>query len=343
MPLYQLLGGASPGRAAGLRARLRARRAASCSTRSAHHLEQGFRAIRMQTGMPGLRRSTASPTARPAGERAATTTRPARRAAARRWRRTGTPAPTCATCPSVFEAVRNEFGPELPLLHDGHHRMTPDPGGAARAGTWSRTTCSGWRTAHPAENQEALRLVRQHTTTPLAIGEVFNTVWDYQTLHEGAADRLRPLPGDPYRRHHGACADPRLRCGVPDQVRACTGRPTSRRSAWPRRCTSDLAIHNFGIQEYMPHTPRDRRGVPHVATRSPTACCTRASDPGWGCLRRRGGRTATRTAGLPAGQPARGRHRARLVRPAIEAPGGDPRGPDPCSGRGRPPHRELSG
>ena len=34
----------------------------------------------------------------------------------------------------------------------------------------------------PAENQEALRLVRQHTTTPLAIGEIFNTVWDYQTL-----------------------------------------------------------------------------------------------------------------------------------------------------------------
>ena len=27
--------------------------------------------------------------------------------------------------PTVFEAVRNEFGPEIPLLHDGHHRMTP--------------------------------------------------------------------------------------------------------------------------------------------------------------------------------------------------------------------------
>jgi mannonate dehydratase len=34
----------------------------------------------------------------------------------------------------------------------------------------------------PAENQEGLRLVRQHTTTPLAIGEIFNTVWDYQTI-----------------------------------------------------------------------------------------------------------------------------------------------------------------
>ena len=43
----------------------------------------------------------------------------------------------------------------------------------------------------PAENQEALRLVRQHTTTPLAIGEIFNTVWDYQRPHPRAAHRLR--------------------------------------------------------------------------------------------------------------------------------------------------------
>ncbi len=34
----------------------------------------------------------------------------------------------------------------------------------------------------PAENQEALRLVREHTTTPIAIGEVFNSVWDYRDL-----------------------------------------------------------------------------------------------------------------------------------------------------------------
>ena len=34
----------------------------------------------------------------------------------------------------------------------------------------------------PAENQEALRLVRQHTTTPLAIGEIFNTVWDFKDI-----------------------------------------------------------------------------------------------------------------------------------------------------------------
>src|SRR5690606_23325335 len=83
--------------------------------------------------------------------------------------------------PGVFEAVRNEFGPELVLLHDAHHRLTPLQ--AAQLGKSLEPHDLFWlEDVTPAEDQEALRLVRQHTTTPLAIGEVFNTVWDYQTL-----------------------------------------------------------------------------------------------------------------------------------------------------------------
>ena len=36
--------------------------------------------------------------------------------------------------------------------------------------------------ATPAENQDAFRLIRQHSTTPLAVGEVFNTLWDCKEL-----------------------------------------------------------------------------------------------------------------------------------------------------------------
>ena len=36
----------------------------------------------------------------------------------------------------------------------------------------------------PAEDQEALRLLRQHSTTPIAIGEVFNSIWDCNKLIE---------------------------------------------------------------------------------------------------------------------------------------------------------------
>jgi L-alanine-DL-glutamate epimerase-like enolase superfamily enzyme len=34
----------------------------------------------------------------------------------------------------------------------------------------------------PGELQEGLRLIRQHTTTPIAIGEVLPTVWDFRIM-----------------------------------------------------------------------------------------------------------------------------------------------------------------
>ena len=34
----------------------------------------------------------------------------------------------------------------------------------------------------PGENQDALKLIRQHSTIPIAIGEVFNTIWDFKDL-----------------------------------------------------------------------------------------------------------------------------------------------------------------
>ena len=34
----------------------------------------------------------------------------------------------------------------------------------------------------PAELQEGFELIRQHTTTPIATGEVFNSVWDAHDL-----------------------------------------------------------------------------------------------------------------------------------------------------------------
>ena len=61
------------------------------------------------------------------------------------------------------------------MLHDAHHRLTPQQ--AARLGKALEPADLFWlEDVTPAENQEALRLVRQHTTTPLAIGEVFNTI-----------------------------------------------------------------------------------------------------------------------------------------------------------------------
>ena len=195
-----------------------------------------------------------------------------------------------APLPTVFEAVRNEFGPELPLLHDGHHRMTPIQ--AARLGKSLEPYDLFWlEDCTPAENQEALRLVRQHTTTPLAIGEVFNTVFDYQTLITRAADRLRPLRGDAHRRHHARCARSWTSPRCTRSSRGSHGPTDISPVGMAAALHLDLAIHNFGIQEYMRHSAGDRRGVPARATPSPTASCTPATRPA-SASTRRGGRGA---------------------------------------------------
>ena len=36
------------------------------------------------------------------------------------------------------------------------------------------------------------------------------------------------------------------------------------RAAWPPRSHFDLAVHNFGIQEYMPHTAETDAVFPHA-------------------------------------------------------------------------------
>ena len=236
MPLYQLLGGASPDRAHGLRARLRRGTCRSCSTRSASTWSWATGRSGCRPRCPGinagLRRRRPAQRRREAVRLRAG---PARRRC--RPRRTGTPAPTCATCPAVFEAVRNEFGPELPLLHDGHHRMTPIQ--AARLGKdlepydlfWLEDCTPGREPGgaapgppahhHPAGDRRGL----QH-----GVG--------LPDPDPRAADRLRALGGRPTpaasRAHEAGCwTTPRSTRSSP----ASTGRPTSPRSAWPRRCT----------------------------------------------------------------------------------------------------------
>ncbi|HEY2481288.1 MAG TPA: D-mannonate dehydratase ManD, partial [Caulobacteraceae bacterium] len=93
--------------------------------------------------------------------------------------------------PKLFDALRNRIGPDIELLHDAHHRLTPLE--AARLGKSLEPYSLFWlEDVTPAENQEAFRLVRQHTTTPLAVGEIFNTLWDYKDLlQEQLIDYIR--------------------------------------------------------------------------------------------------------------------------------------------------------
>src|SRR5690606_32915178 len=251
MPLYQLLGGASRngilayGHASGVD-----NESLFDSIRS--HQEQGYRAIRVQTGVPGLKAiyGVAANRTTAANQGKRYDYEPAQRAARPTEEDWDTRA-YLRHLPGVFEAVRNEFGPELPLLHDGHHRMTPIQ--AAKLGKALEPYDLFWlEDCTPAENQEALRLVRQHTTTPLAIGEIFNTVWDYQTLiREQLIDYVRSAVT-----HTGGITHLKkiLEFAAQYQIKSGIHGPTDISPVGMAAALHlDLAIHNFGIQEYMRH------------------------------------------------------------------------------------------
>ncbi len=248
MPLYQLLGGASR---TGIRAYGHAsgRDLPELFDSIRHHQEMGFRAIRCQTSVPGVT-AVYGVAAQPSTGGTRYDYDPAQRAplpAEEDW----DTAAYLRHLPTVFEAVRNEFGPELPLLHDGHHRMTPIQ--AARLGKSLEPYDLFWlEDCTPAENQDALRLVRQHTTTPLAIGEVFNTVWDFQSLiRDQLIDYVRAAVT-----HTGGITAMRklLDYAAQYQIKSGIHGPTDISPVGMAAALHlDLAIHNFGIQEYMQH------------------------------------------------------------------------------------------
>jgi mannonate dehydratase len=103
-----------------------------------------------------------------------------------------------------------------------------------------------------AELQEGLRWVRHHSTTPLAIGEVFNSVYDVTTLFtEQLVDFIRmPLS------HAGGVTHLQKIAAFAGIYHVRTGfhgatdlSPVTLSAA----VHFDTAINNFGIQEYMPH------------------------------------------------------------------------------------------
>jgi mannonate dehydratase len=248
MPLYQLLGGASR---KGLLAYGHASGAdvPRLFESIEEHLGLGYRAIRIQTGVPGL-----GPVYGVAGSESSGTRydyEPARRATAPTEESWDTRA-YLRHVPTVFEAVRAKFGPEIPLLHDVHHRLTPIQ--AARLGKSLEQFDLFWmEDCTPAENQEALRLVRRHTTTPLAIGEVFNTVWDYQTL---ITEQLIDYVRSAVTHTGGISAMKRLLdfAGI-YQIKSGMHGPTDVSPVGMAAAMHlGLAIHNFGIQEYMQHS-----------------------------------------------------------------------------------------
>lgn len=178
MPLYQLLGGSSRtgvmvyGHASG-------RDIEETADEVAKYIELGYKAIRVQSGVPGLATIYGVSSDKMYYEPADASLPTENLWSTEKY---------LDHAPRLFEALRARFGFGLHLLHDVHHRLTPME--AARLGVSLEDYRLFWlEDPTPAENQEAFRLIRQHTVTPLAVGEVFNTIWDCKDLIQNHLSR----------------------------------------------------------------------------------------------------------------------------------------------------------
>ncbi|MCX2778115.1 D-mannonate dehydratase ManD [Microbulbifer thermotolerans] len=251
LPLYQLLGGASRrgcmvyGHANGdtIEETLREAR---------RYMDLGYRAVRLQSGVPGLKSTYGVSKDKDFYEPADADLPTENRWSTESYLR---------STPELFAAARKQLGWDIHLLHDVHHRLTPIE--AARLAKDLEPYRLFWlEDAVTAENQTNFRLIRGHSTTPLAVGEVFNTIWDCkQLIEEQLIDYIRATVlhagGITHLRRIAALAELyKVRTG-------CHGATDLSPITMAAALHLGLAIPNFGIQEYMRHTADTDAVFPH--------------------------------------------------------------------------------
>ena len=251
-PVYQLLGGAS-------RDSVMVYGHANGSTEEetvkavADYIAMGYRAVRAQSAIPGVQHSYGV-------GRGTMYYEPAQK---------GMPLESVWSTekyldfvPPLFARLRKEFGFDVHLLHDVHHRLTPIE--AARLGKSLEPYRLFWlEDPVPAENQAAFRTIRQHTVTPIAVGEVFNTIHDCaQLVEDELIDYIRTTVV-----HAGGISHMRKIAALAELHHVRTGShgatdlsPVAMAGA----LHFDLSVHNFGVQEYMRHTDDTDRVFPHA-------------------------------------------------------------------------------
>ncbi len=251
LPVYQLLGGRSR-EGVTVYGHANGETVDEVLDEVARYLDLGYRAVRLQCGVPGLP-STYGVGADKMFYEPARGTVPEENV----W----STEKYLSFVPKLFARAREEFGPELRLLHDVHHRLTPIE--AARLGRSLEPYGLYWlEDPVPADLQEGFRLIREHTTTPIAVGEVINSIWDCADLirnqlidfirctvvHAGGITHLRRI-FDLAALHHVRSGSH----GATDLSPVCMAAALH----------LDVSIPNFGLQEYMRHTEATDEVFPH--------------------------------------------------------------------------------
>jgi len=264
LPVYQLLGGKAReavdtyGHASGSEI-------SECIDSAKKYIAQGFRHVRIQVGVPGM----AGYGSRTGGSRIPSLHNAPvfeREAAKRR-------------AMALFETARKELGGEIELLHDAHERYTP---------TQAVQLCKDveqfrlFFLEDPLSPEDIMWFpnIRNQTSTPLAMGELFNSPHEWTPLIK---DRLID-----YMRMHIS----QMGGLTPARKVAAFGEIFNVRTAWhgPGDVSPighmamthlDLNITNFGIQEYSEFNPATQEIFPGLPEMK--GGYLYANDkPGWG-------------------------------------------------------------
>ncbi|MDQ0838138.1 D-galactonate dehydratase family protein [Sphingomonas faeni] len=252
MPVYQLLGGAARD-ACMVYAHANGTTIEDTIAVAKAEQAKGYKAIRLQCGVPGLA-STYGVAKHGARYEPADADLPSESV----W----STEKYLRVVPELFKAAREAMGWDVHLLHDIHHRLTPIEAG--RLGKALEPYNLFWiEDPTPAENQEAFKLIRHHTTTPIAVGEVFNSIWDAKDLIQNQLiDYIRATVV-----HAGGITHLRRIASFADlyQIRTgCHGATDLSPVAMAAALHFGLSVPNFGVQEHMPHTDETDAVFPHA-------------------------------------------------------------------------------
>jgi mannonate dehydratase len=250
-PVYQLLGGASR-EAVLVYGHANGETIDNAVEAAGGFLAVGYRAVRVQCGVPGMEKVY--------GVSSGMAYEPAQRGPISETAWSSERYLSCVT--PLFVRRRRELGFDLDVVHYVHHGLRPIE--ADRLGQdLEAVRLFLLEEESVADNPESFVLFRQHTSSPLAVGEVFNSIHDCrQLIQEQLIDYIRTTVV-----HAGGISHLRKIASLAELYQVRTGShgatdlsPVCMAAA----LHFDLSVHNFGIQEYMPHTSETDRVFPHA-------------------------------------------------------------------------------
>ncbi len=176
MPVYQLLGG-KVRHGCDLYFHASGSEFAEVEDNARKAMERGYRHVRVQVATRGYASYGARGAAGASGANQDSTEAIGPTNPRAIWE----PAPYVRMLPKLFEHLRIKLGDEVELLHDVHERVTLNQGiNLCKALEPYRLFFL--EDPFPPEDNEHFRLLRQQTSIPLAMGELFNTQHEYLPL-----------------------------------------------------------------------------------------------------------------------------------------------------------------